>query len=208
MGLFEGIPGRRSENGTTSRGWEVLTQKTPEQQKAERQQRKLIAAFIMGENGHANPDSLRAEDYIVTDEQRGYVVGCIANGVINASTEHELIDSIQGPMDVGNPLESQDGKTMHELKIAAYFGDGNFDNWQSVNRNTGNNFILKFPNPMDFEGASNALLEEIRKHNGDAKRDEYAQDMEIFKHRMYGKKQEYWEQMKVLNAEAEALKQQ
>ena len=61
---------------------------------------------------------------------------------------------------------------------------------------------------MDFEGASNALLEEIRKHNGDAKRDEYAQDMEIFKHRMYGKKQEYWEQMKVLNAEAEALKQQ
>lgn len=197
--------GRSNENGNWSKS--PSREADEEQLNADRQQRKIIAAFLDEKNGQPNYGILNQfEAPPMSKGGRDIFLDRLAKGQITPENEKELLNMIKSPIDrdgvelVKNSLQSK-----HELRILGQMtrGDEGFSNWYNLNQDDLANFLAKYPLPMDFEDDSARLLSDIGSNNSREKRLEYEQAMRDFKKKIYGKRQEYWEQLKKLHHEAD-----
>lgn len=174
---------------------------------AERQQRKIITAFLYGKNGH--PDGINLNDPEAPPMPRGgrdIFLDRLAKGQITPENEKELLNMIKSPIDRdGVELVKKSLQSKHELRILGQMtrGDEGFSNWYNLSQDDLANFLAKYPLPMDFEDDSARLLSDIESNNSREKRLEYEQSMRDFKKKIYGKRQEYWERLKELHREAD-----
>lgn len=173
----------------------------------ERQQRKIIAAFLDEKNGHPNYGILNQfEAPPMPMGGRDIFLDRLAKGQITPENEKELLNMIKSPIDRdGVELVKKSLQSKHELRILGQMtrGDEGFSNWYNLNQDDLANFLAKYPLPMDFEDDSARLLSDIGSNNSREKRLEYEQAMRDFKKKIYGKRQEYWERLKELHREAD-----
>ena len=183
-------------------------EKTAEQLQAERQQRKIIAAFLTETNGHIGEQAIMDHDSVIPEGAREEVLDRINSGQIDQALERDLLHSIQSPMDIDggalNVISKFNNK--HEYRIAAWLSGHGFDNYQTLVPRNLDDLYQAYPTPLDFEHTLPQLVEHVRKYNGDEKAAQYQAAGESLMKKMYGKQCEYWEQIKVLNAEAEERK--
>lgn len=179
-----------------------------ETRNAERQQRKVIAAFLYGRNGH--PDGIRLDEFEAPSLPRGgrdKFLDRLAKGQITPESEKEFLASIKDPVSRdGLEKVKESLQSRHELRILGQMthGDLGFSHWNELSSQDLGIFLEKYPLPMDFEKASAWFLSAMESRNGVKKRLEYEQSMRDFKSKVYGKRQEYWERLKELHDEADA----
>lgn len=179
-----------------------------EQQKAERQQRKITAYLLYGKNGVyiETPDvNLNSGDEDRLSER-------LSNGSITRADERDLL------LDIHSPITEQGGAKVylnirgntHYSRILGYYqrGKDGFDHPQQNTPADFENFAKQFPTPIEFDEHIGTILEDIKSTQSLAKYKEYVRDIEAFKHEVYGKRQEYWEQINALEYKAEKWKAQ
>jgi len=222
MGIFNRRGGekasRNQESANGQSGWDNMDvpfqggrqaeqQKTAEELSAERQQRKILAAFALGENGHVSNEPFKHHDVSVNEDTRDAVLEMMARGKIGKRQEDELINDIRSPLQQnGYDSVMQSLGTRQEKRILTSMSETGFDRWQDASTNDLETFIKMYPSPRSFEEQSKRFLEMIHLNNSEEKYQQYVGAMESFKRKVYGKKQEYWEQVKALRLEADEKK--
>ena len=129
----------------------------------------------------------------------------ISNQNITDNNFNYIISQINGPKDTKGTEKifyNDINNDKHSRRILAYATGIGFNSYNTTDSNTLEAFLNRFPNPFDFDEASEAFLANIRASNPLPKYQEYLKSMHNFKHAVYGKKQEYYEQVKLLQAEA------
>ena len=192
--------------GQQFRGNSAESQAEIQRNNAERQQRKIICAMALGQDGRVDMSPFDYHDVEVSPDARDSVLDMLSTGQLGEPQERQILMEIQGPLQqkgADNVFTSINSK--HELRIlgAATGGDNGFYNYADQGVDSLLDFARRFPTPMDFENYSNGFLDMIERNNGAQKRAEYETAMADLKRKVYGKKQEYWDQMKALHAEAE-----
>ena len=174
---------------------------------AERQQRKIITAFLYGKNGHPNGINLNEfEAPPMPKGGRDIFLDSLAKGYIPLESERELLSMIKDPVSrKGLEKVKEAIQSKHELRILGQMthGELGFLHFGNLNSQDLGLFLEKYPLPMDFEKVSAEFLSAIELGNGKEKRLEYEQSMRDFKKKIYGKRQEYWERLKELHYEAD-----
>lgn len=172
---------------------------------ADRQQRKIQAFLTTKDVKYIN-----ARDVEITPEYEEYFFEQMESGAITEDDEREMLATISSPVNkigVDNVYRGIEGLDVvgrkHEKRILSYVTKGDFYGVGDVSEESVENFLGKYPLPMDFEQASEDFLRIIRVNNPEPKYQEYKGAMDDFKARMYGKRQEYWDQMKDLRRQAE-----
>lgn len=163
----------------------------------ETQQRKIVATMMYGDKYLTAPDVELPEG----DLEKFAVK--VATGEVNQDAQRAFIDKIADPIHTKGveAVNNQIGGDKHMRRILGFslFGNEGFGNYLSVmGPDSVQNFIQKYPSPMDFDSVSEQLLSSVKATNGDKKYMEYKESMETFKKDIYGKRQEYWDQMKAL----------
>ena len=221
MGIFNRRGGekasRNQESANGQSGWDNMDvpfqggrqaeqQKTAEELSAERQQRKIIAAFALGQDGHPDLSPISEHDVQVDEDARKAVIADMAHGKITRSSEREYLEGIARPFDLKDgPYKTMSSlSSKHEMRILTTMTDTGFSNWQRASEQDLRVFLRKYPTPIDFEGTAKFFLDDIERDNGAGKRQEYEQAMADFKHKVYGKQEEYWTRIKALEDEANA----
>lgn len=235
MAFFDKFGKKAEKNVPQATGWENMgdpeSQKNAEQLNAERQQRKILAAMVLGGDDYIDYNVFRQSDVAMDSATRADVIDSIADGrvVISDKKKRELLSAIQSPLkepsydwrDASSPLHDADkarmmnealniisGFSEHELKILSYMTDVGFSDWKRCRPDTVLSFTEKYPTPMDFEQSAEDFLDIIESGNGAAKRAEYEESMASFGMKVYGKRQEYWNQMKNIDQEVSARRGQ
>ncbi len=165
-------------------------------QSQERQERKIIDAFLRGNNGLSKPDAN------ISEYERQIVYDYLANGTITDQQKSNLISNIATPVDRSpeNTIDSMQDK--HELRILTYLSGTGFDYWQSASIYDLRNALNRFPTPYELKSAEENLLNDIREHNSPQKYAEYQEAMANFKQKFYGKRLEYYNSMESLQTKA------
>lgn len=175
---------------------------------AERQQRKIITAFLYGTNGHPNSKILNEfEPQPAPRGGRDIFLDSLAKGYIPLESERELLLMVNDPVSQEGLEKVKEAiQSKHELRILGQMtrGDLGFAQWDDPASQDLGAFLRRYPLPMDFEYASAQFLSAMESGNGIGKRLEYEQSMRDFKNKVYGKRQEYWERLKELHSEADA----
>lgn len=233
MGLFrnrnKGEAPSRSEqqenydNSNSSQSqWERMAQQAESERakrlSSERQQRKIIAAILLG-NGDIDQSAIDARDVNVNEDVRQAYLDKVVQGEIGDVQYRELLKHVGDPK-LDAPVDSEMNPTAvkamratntfdsaYEWAILRGVMSGQVPNMDNAISPSGSDidrlmgFYRQYPTPLDFENNSNAFLSAV----GASQRSEYAsfqRKMESFKLKVYGKKQEYWEQIKELRHEA------
>lgn len=185
------------------------------EQDAKRQQDKIIATVMRG-----NTDIIGQHEVMIRHSDREAFLSAIQSGAYGMPEWRNLISHIAGPtnlppeyrkttdqifaeMSTGKKADAS--RERQEKRILAYMTGLGFEGYNGASGESVKKFLSKFPEPMDFEEASNAFMHSLSKVNTPAKYQEYEKSMADFKNRVYGKKQEYWEQVKSLQHEAQCL---
>lgn len=227
MKFFNGL-GKKSEGQSDAQGeipseWrmddvsprgERVENVNQEPQPNLRQQRKIIACLVSGENS-----ALGREDINLDNADVGGVYEKIATGEIGLAEEKEILNSIKAPKHKYRPesmlagiVIRSDGRTeqipsigndKHMRRILAEMTGVGFANPEKVMAEDVARFWGQYETPADFEADSQALLAQVRRTNTEKKYNEYVASMRQFKSVMFGKQQEYWEQMQLIKEDAE-----
>ena len=91
----------------------------------------------------------------------------------------------------------------HQKRILNCLTGGEWDDYNMSSGDMIDDFLKKYPTPMDVEKDADEFLRIIGEHNNREKVNEYAEAMEEFKQTVYGKRYEYFKAMKELKKEAE-----
>ena len=168
-------------------------------EKSPRQQDKLIKATITN-----NPDVYNQPQANVYPEERRYFEKMIAEDTFINTHIRNTINHIGAPIDSHTPEEvfQPISGDKHLRRILAYATGAGSQNYQYVNSNSIQDFLNRYPSPMDYDEPSNELLQNVQENNSAEKYQEYLGDMQDFKYIMYGKQQEYWDQAKLMRQEA------
>jgi len=170
---------------------------------AQRQQRKIIAAFLAGENGNADIKSINAHDANISEDDRGHFLDMLAHGQISEAQKRDFIDHINGPLVGHTSAEVHDRlNDKHEKRILAALGGRGFEHWQYTAGGDVEDLLKKYPSPFDFQPDATAFVDVIRRNNGDEKGDQYAASLDTLMTKIYGKKYEYFKQLDELDKEA------
>lgn len=198
-------PERHAQPYNQSAGHEAIQQAEAAKKETERQEDKLIRAFMQ------NPEAglFSAHRVQVGKAEREDFYQKVASGEISALEESEVLQNIATPLDVGVPHQQvlAGMQDKHERRILAEMSGTGFDNWQYVNPNALSATMAKYPTPVEFAPAEEEMLEAIRLHNSPAKYQEYREAMESFKQKFYGKRYEYHKAFQSLQGKAEQFTQ-
>lgn len=166
----------------------------------EKQRRKLIQAIL-----NRDPKILGQKDVEVTDADRQRFYDLVDKGIIKNDDVKRIIVSIKGPLetDGAEAIFARISATNYERRILAYMTGIGFDNYEHIKPRSVEIFLERYPNPMNFQPASEDFLAAINRNNSLEKYEAYSSAIHNFCLHVYGKKQEYWEQAKVLFDEAE-----
>ena len=214
MSFFDRIRGERGGGEETANPdaakWDMSDvqqeqPKSPEQLKAERQQRKIIAAFATGENGDPNLDVINQPDVELAEHARSAVLDGLASGEITTDQQEKLLNAIRGNVydnDSMRKVYDVICRNPHEMRILAMMTGKGFNGADETDPYSLSDFVHKYPNPMTFESAARDFLDMIARNNSPKKLQEYVNDMDLFQQHVYGKKFEYYKQLDALNEEA------
>ncbi len=217
MGLLKrGNKEQRAESAPDSAAskWENLSKQikfeSAEDKKktnAERQQRKIITALLLG-NGGVDSEPFHHHDVEVSEEARDAYLDKVATREIGDKQYRELLNNVGDPyLDKDNPTVAEKGERAFSKFSSAYEHailqamtvEGRIT--KGTRPEDMKKFYDRYPTPMDFENVSNLFLRFISEKNQE-ELPEYTKKMESFKQKVYGKKQEYWTQIKNLRDEA------
>ena len=180
-------------------------EKSAEQLDDERQQRKILAAYALGEKSYGSIISFKEPN--VGDDVLEKGMERVANGQVPLSEKKAFLSRILSPIyheaNHQNVVDSLE--TKHQQRILGYFGTAGFGGYDNISAKDIKTFRDQYPTPADFEDSSANFLNMIERHNGEQKRKEYERAMDAFKHKVYGKQYEYWNQMKEIDKIAGAF---
>ena len=215
MGIFN----RKKKNGeaqvrgaeNVSNGWENMgnpnaaqnadyERENQQEKERARQERKVVAAFAYGQEGHPDLSIINYSDVNVNQDMYDAVIAGMAQGTITRSHEREFLNAIKAPNDFtnGSAKVMSQLSSKHEKRILADMTNVGFNNWQNVSENDINDFMRYYPTPIDFNSTAENFLNSIERDNNAAKRREYENAMADFRHKIYGKREEYWWSIKNL----------
>lgn len=204
MGAFEN---QQNQNQQNYQGQAELSPEQQERLNAERQQRKIVAAMLSSED-QLNP-ILAAHDISVSEQNLNTVLEGMAERPEEArAKEHQILSMIRSPLQpaVGGPEVVAEqiayGSPKHERRILGRMSSAGFEGWDNVNVRNVMEVAESLPTPIEYEQQVGAFLEEIRRHNTNAKYQDYVKSAQNLEQKLYGKRLEYWNQMKVLEGEA------
>ena len=178
----------------------------------ERQKRKLTGFYLSGgdENYIFRSNTPNYSDEIITPQAEANVVGMMANGLDFSEKETRLLSHIAGPeYRVGyDGVFDNMSSDKHQRRILNYMTKGAeaWNNWDQTSGETVEEFLTKYPTPMEFEEDAEVFLRKLDNgYNDRQKLQEYHEAMDSFQNTVYGKKYEYFKAMKALHQEAEEL---
>lgn len=199
--------GAEQNNGANegrATGWDSLRQEEfagdVQARNAVRQQNKIVEAVLTGDV------SLLAGEVPEHLGRRDTYIDMVAEGQIGAPQERWVLEAIKDPISRDGPEKVFTTKIVgdkHQMRILGAMTAAGFGGYERTSAQSVQEFMEKYPLPMDFEADSVAMLEDVQQHNSSEKYAQYQEAMKRFKRSVYGKRQEYWDQMKVLDAEAE-----
>ncbi len=166
----------------------------------ERQRRKLIQAIL-----NRDAKILGQSDTEVTEADRTRFYDLVNRGIIKNADADRMIISIKGPLESegADAIFAKISATNYERRILAYMTGLGFDNYENIRPKSVETFLERYPNPMNFQPASDDFLAAIKHSNPVEKYEAYQTAIHNFCLHIYGKKQEYWEQSKILFIEAD-----
>lgn len=206
MGIFKKNHETTQENQVSqSNNWDSVSdisfgneqeaKKGEEISNAERQQKKILAAFATDPSHYG--EIIRTKNVEISDDVLNYSMTRLSNGEVPYDEKAGFLKRIKAPIsDEGNfdsVLDSLSSK--HEQRILAVFGSAGFNNFGLINTDDIGVFKNHYPTPLNFDAASSRFLDQIERDNGKQKRQEYESAMESFKWKVYGKRYEYYKQM-------------
>ncbi|MBQ3325966.1 hypothetical protein IJG79_02365 [Candidatus Saccharibacteria bacterium] len=167
---------------------------------SDKQRRKLIQAIL-----NRNPKILGQDDAKLSQEEEIRFYDLVNKSLVKHSDADRIIASIKGPVDsVGiDAIFAKISASNYERRILAYMSGVGFDNYEHTRPQTINDFLEKYPNPMDFQSAKDDFLAAVKHSNPVEKYGAYLIAMKDFCAHIYGKKQEYDNIAKKLFIEAE-----
>lgn len=171
---------------------------------AARQQNKIVETMLTGDL------NMLVGEVPEQQGRRDAYIDMIAEGQIDEAKERWLLNAIQDPIRRDGPEVMFSTKVVgdkHQMRILGAMTSAGFNGYERTSAQSVQEFMSRYPLPMDFEEDSTAMLEDVREHNSPEKYVQYQEAMERFKHSMYGKRQEYWDQMKILDAEGKERKE-
>ena len=176
---------------------DVNQERIAEYQNYAKQQNKLMAGLVGGLEAFANPPQ-------ISGEQKGQILDAISQGSINRGTLKSILVNIAGPEhQIGmTAMSERINGNAHQAKILDFLGGKPLEDGKA-NEAAIQNFLNKYPTPVDFDQSKMGFLRMIKNHNPREKYMEYVNDMKGFTKNMYGKKQEYFSQMLDLERQAE-----
>ncbi len=180
-------------------------QKSPEQLKAERQQRKIVMSFATGEGGNPNLDVISLADIDMPHYARSAVLDGFSSGEITLDQQEQFLNGIRGNVYNNDSMcKTYDAvqDSPHEMRILSMMTGKGFHGADMTSPYSLSEFVHKYPNPIAFESASRDFLDMIARNNSPRKLQEYVDDMEKFQLHVFGKQYEYYKQLNELKAEA------
>ena len=162
---------------------------------SKRQQDKLVKAIVTN-----NPKIFAQPTANTYPSERQYVAEMLTNDSFIRNHLRNTISKIRPPYQVKSATEifSPISNDNSMLYILASSTDTDYYSHQNNSPSQINNFLQKYPSPIDFEDTSTDILKSIGKNNPPEVYQAYLGSMHEFKHRIYGKQQEYWDQAKLL----------
>lgn len=163
------------------------------------QQDKLTKATLSN-----NPEVYDQPQVNIYPEERKHFSQLLLNDNFNNTYLRRSIDHISAPIDTHTPEEIfwPMSNNKHFRRILAYATGVGVKNYQYVNPRNIQEFLERYPSPMDYDEPSNIFLQDIKEHNSSDRYQKYLGDMYKFKHLIYGEQQEYWDQAKLMRQEA------
>ena len=180
-------------------------QKSPEQLKAERQQRKIVMSFATGEGGNPNLDVISLADIDMPHYARSAVLDGFSSGEITLDQQEQFLNGIRGNVYNNDSMcKTYDAvqDSPHEMRILSMMTGKGFHGADMTSPYSLSEFVHKYPNPIAFESASRNFLDMIARNNSPKKLQEYVNDMDKFQRHVFGKQYEYYKQLNELKAEA------
>ncbi len=165
-----------------------------------RQEKKLAKILISGDYDVFSEPSVE-----ISEQAQKEVFDTINSNKLNLQSESELLQHIAPPSKTENssPKKVFDNlSSLHEKRLLATFSGVGFDNYQDIQPSDVENFLSRFPTPIEFVPEARKFLEDIEKNNSPKKYQEYLADMEKFKHKIFGKRQEYFDSLQSLKQKA------
>lgn len=162
---------------------------------SERQQDKLIKTLVTN-----NPNIFTQPTANVYPDERKFVIDMLSDDSYVHSHLRGIINKIRPPYqtksteEIFAPISNDESM----LYILASSTGTDYYNHQNNSPSQIDNFLQKYPSPIDFEDTSTDILKNIGKYNPPEIYQAYLGSMYEFKHRIYGKQQEYWDQAKLL----------
>lgn len=167
---------------------------------SDKQRRKLIQAIL-----NRDPKILGQSDVEMKKEDEIRLFDLINKGLVKNEDADRIVISIKGPVESEgvDAIFAKIAAGNYERRILAYMTGVGFDNFESTVPHSINDFLNKYPNPMDFQSARDDFLTAVKHSNPIEKYGAYLIAMRDFCLHVYDKKQEYYELSKQLFLEAE-----
>lgn len=173
----------------------------------ERQKKKLIGFYLSdGDEDYVFRSKLPAySEESITPEDKEKVMEMMRDEIGFEGMERKLLDRMVRPDHYKGVDMVFDGMAgdKHQKRILGYMTGEEWDGLDKISSRNIEDFLLRFPNPMDFDEASEDFCERMEEANGPEKGREYREAMEEFETNVYGKRYEYFKAMKSLHQEAE-----
>lgn len=190
-------------NDKSVTGWDSIGEEVPFNNvtDAARQKRKVIASLLYGYQHVGDYDVNLPEGAEETFARE------LDEGHIDSDRQKQFLQTIADPVSLkGEEVISNSlGNDKHSWKIIGFALDGadGFNNYTNMMRaGTLQEFMRRYPTPIDLENAADVLVDSMRRSgSSEQKIQEYERDLKKFQNKIYGKRWEYYERLKELEAE-------
>lgn len=195
MSIFERFKGGEKETQTNNgEEWAEVAalanerQKSEEQIKRERLERKVLAAVYSGDLGVLEQD----DSAINKGPMEATIVQKVVSGEINIDERgHEVLGNLPTAVtkDGAETVYRRLGGDLHQKSVVAYMGGLDWSRRREAGTDEVEEVADKYPTIMDFKEGSQSFLDVIEKGSGIEKRKEYENAVRSVGVKIYGDEQ-------------------
>ena len=176
--------------------------------KISRHKKKLVGYYLSGGDTRFvfDSDNRELNEDIIDERDTKSALAAIRNrGEYYRDLDRKLLFEI-APWrrgETSDDLFEKMADDKHQKRILNCLNGGEWDDYNASSGDMIDDFLKKYPTPMNVEKDADKFLEMLGEDNNREKVNEYAEAMEKFKQTVYGKRYEYYKAMKELRKEAE-----
>jgi hypothetical protein len=194
MSIFERFKGGEKTQTNNGEEWAEVAalanerQKSDEQIKRERLERKVVAAVYSGDLGVLEHD----DSAINKGPMEATIVQKIVNGEINIDERgREVLGNMPTAVtkDGVETVYRRLGGDLHQKSVVAYMGGLDWAKRAGAGVDEIEKVVDKYPTIMDFKESAQSFLDVIEKGNGEEKRKEYENAVRSVGIKIYGDEQ-------------------